>query len=338
MRRMGIEAKVAVRDKHLEHYHELYDDIPEVMDLFLGFGPSALTPIASGFDVLVGTIFTSIELVRDVVAACPWILPAYYAQDYEPMFFEKSDNLYTQALQSYDLIPGALVFAKTHWICRTIEESHKVRVKKVSPSIDHEVYHPTPDATSNSIKFTITAMIRPRTPRRGAGRTLELLKRLQQKFGNKIDIQVFGCENDSPEFLELDRGFPFVNKGVISRPQVAETLRQADMFIDLSDYQAFGRTSLEAMACGIIAVVPQAGGGDEYAVDGVNSLVVDSMNVDACFDRISKLLDDPAPIKQMRLNALNTAAQYNPRRAAISELTAIAQARAEYFNADQTPG
>jgi GT2 family glycosyltransferase/glycosyltransferase involved in cell wall biosynthesis len=328
MRRMGVEARVAVRDKHLDDYHELYGDIPEVTDLFLGFGPSNLTALAAGYDLLVGTIFTSVEMVRDVVAACPWVHPAYYAQDYEPLFFDKTDPMYDQAMQSYGLIPGMLIFAKTHWIGRTIHDNHGVAVEKVWPSIDHQIYHPGTTPRAGDGPLVITAMIRPRTPRRGAGRTMELLAGIHARYGDRVSIRIFGCEDDSPEFAELPRDFPHENKGILTRPQVAALLREADMFIDMSDYQAFGRTGLEAMACGTIAVVPQAGGGDEYAIDGENALVVDTMDVPASLNRIAALLDDPAAAAPMQMAALATAAAYSPRRAALSELIVMARARA----------
>lgn len=332
MRAMGVQAKVAVRDKHLADFFRLYGDIEGVEELFAGFDEGSITALASGFDVLVGTIFTSMELVRDVVRACPWVMPAYYAQDYEPMFFEPGDEMYQQALASYDLVPGTVVFAKTHWIRRQIEDNHAARVHKVSPSIDHGVYYPAPDAKGRGGPLVISAMIRPRTPRRGAQRTMDLLKRLKAHYGNSIALRIFGAPEDSPEFQALERDFDYDNAGLLTRPEVADLLREADMFIDLSDYQAFGRTGLEAMACGTIAVVPQAGGGDEYAIDGVNALVVDTMDVAAAFARITALLDAPGPIGTMQLAALNTAAGYSPRRAAISELVVLAQARSAYFD------
>ena len=331
MRAMGVQARIAVRDKHLDDFFRLYGDIEGVEDIFAGFGDGSVTALASGYDVLVGTIFTSMELVRDVVAQCPWVMPAYYAQDYEPLFFDDDPKMRQQALDSYDLIPGTVVFAKTDWIRETIQASHTARVHKVSPSIDHTIYHPAPVNRPQGAPLVITAMIRPRTPRRGAGRTMQLLMQMKAHYGPRIEIRIFGADDASPEFQSLNRDFDYENLGILTRPEVAELLQQADMFIDLSDYQAFGRTGLEAMACGTIAVVPKAGGGDEYAIDGENALVVDTMDVEAAFARIRQLLDDPAPIADMQLAALQTAAGYSPRRAAMSELVVLAQARAAYF-------
>lgn len=327
MRTLGVTAKVAVREQDFPDFMRLYGDIDNAEELFVPFTDDTLLFVARDFDVAVATIFTSAKLVKQIVDALPWILPAYYAQDYEPMFFDHDDPLYKEALDSYTLIPGACTFAKTHWIGKTIEEHHDVRVHKVEPSIDHSVYSLTgPKVADDAGGLCITAMIRPRTPRRGAERTMELLGRLKQAHGDALTVRIFGCDESSAEYQNLPRDFDFVNHGILTRPEVAALLRSADLFIDLSDYQAFGRTGLEAMACGTLSAVPDAGGGREYAIDGVNALIVDTLNVDACFDRINPLLKQPEQMALMQLAAIDTASKYSPRRAAVSELILLAPA------------
>ena len=58
----------------------------------------------------------------------------------------------------------------------------------------------------------------------------------------------------------------FATYGTLKRQEVADLLGRCDVFIDLSDYQAFGRTALEAMACGCTSVVPMHGGAEEYVL------------------------------------------------------------------------
>lgn len=47
------------------------------------------------------------------------------------------------------------------------------------------------------------------------------------------------------------------------RVAVATVLRRTDLFIDLSWWQAFGRSGLEAMACGTLSIMPLTGAASE---------------------------------------------------------------------------
>ena len=280
MRKLGVNAKVAVKTPNLNTFLSNYSDIPDAPEMFIGFNDDTLFLVASKFDIVVATIFKSVKTVKEIVTIYPHILPAYYIQDYEPLFFDEGSEFWSEAYNSYNLVPGIYGFAKTDWIIDQVKKNHNLIVHKVTPSIDHEVYKPAPQKAGNLI--SIVAMIRPQTPYRGAERTMQLLRLLKKKHGRGITIDIFGCESSHADFEKLPRDFEFVNHGVLKRMEVAQLLAAGDMFIDLSDYQAFGRTALEAMACGSTAVVPCNGGTYEYAIHDKNCLVVDTLNVSSC--------------------------------------------------------
>lgn len=324
MRRMAVDARIAIRQEHVERFREAYRDIPDLDDLFVIFTASDILMVASRYDIVVATFYRTVRLLESIVRQCPWILAAYYIQDYEPWFYEHGSSLWHEAHESYALISGTVLFAKTDWIRRQIQSEHGLFAHKVQASLDHDVYHPASGGARSMNGHTITAMVRPHTPRRGARRTMELLKRIKTSLGADITVRIFGCETDSPAFQELPRDFDFQNLGVLTRPQVAALLQTTDVFVDLSDYQAFGRTAIEAMACGAISVVPKFGGTDEYAVDGVNALVVDPFDLDACYNRIMDVLRDTDLATRIQLAALDVASGFSPRRAAMSELLVLA--------------
>ena len=329
MRAMGVMARVAVGDFAYREFLATYRDIPEIDSVLLPYHPDDLTRLAQDYDVLVATLYSTVAGLAELVASNPHILPAYYVQDYEPLFFAPGSPEHTEAEASYTLLPQMRLFAKTDWICDEIQTRHGVRVAKVSPSLDHDVYFPAPHVPAGrAVHFC--AMIRPGTTRRGAARTMAFLKRLYARHEGAVAITIFGCAAGDPAMEWLDCDFAFENAGILTRPQVAELLRRSDIFVDLSDYQAFGRTSLEAMACGALPLLPHLGGGDEYALDGVNALVCDTQNLDQCLTRVSEMLADKARLHRMRLQAIATAARYSTRRAAMSELLVLAEALAQH--------
>lgn len=322
MRRIGVEAKIAVQKKYFQQYINIYNDIDAVEDLFLGYEPNELIRISNDFDVIVGTIYISMKLVKEITEANPNIQPAYYIQDYEPLFSENGSPAWQEARDSYTLVPNAILFAKTNWICQKVYEEHGVDVHKVSPSIDHDVYKPDPSAQKLAgleEKIVISAMIRPKTPRRGADRTMRLLKKIHESLGHKVHIEIFGCNEEDPLFQYLERDFNYINNGELSRLGVAAVLQRSDCFLDLSDYQAFGRTGLEAMACGVTLITTKFGGIDEYAVDNLNSIFVDPFNENETFKKVFTFLTK-SPINKFKIESLRTASKYSIHEACVSEL------------------
>ncbi|MDJ0689404.1 MAG: glycosyltransferase [Xenococcaceae cyanobacterium MO_188.B32] len=321
MRKVGVDAQIAIQQKHIQNYHINYPELIESKEVFYCYQTlDNLTNYASQFKVVVATINNSIQILQKIVQSNSSIMPAYYIQDYEPWFYEKGSHSWEIAKNSYNLIPGTVLFAKTRWLCEIVEQKHSVKVEKVSSSLDQSVYYPNFMIPNQNDPIVVVAMARPSTPRRGASRTMKILKKLKLELGASIDIHVFGCDDRDLNTHNLEINFDFKNHGVLIREQVAELLRKADIFLDLSDYQAFGRTGLEAMACGCAVVLPQKGGVHEYAIDGDNAILVDTALENDCYTEIVKLISDPEWRREIQKNALLKAAEYSIYKASVSEV------------------
>jgi GT2 family glycosyltransferase/glycosyltransferase involved in cell wall biosynthesis len=335
MRNMGINVKIAVETGQLSAYEGNYPNITNISEILLGFNSEEeLIGCAFEFQVVVGTIYHSMELVNRIAMANPQLMPAYYIQDYEPMFFKKDSRQWKQAYDSYTLIKDAVLFAKTNWLCEVVGKEHHVPVEKVLPSLDHSVYYPSV-STSQKANWpvTIAAMIRPSSPRRGPERTMRALKQIKQKYDQRVEIHLFGCKDQDFATYALENNFEYFNHGVLIREDVASLLRQSDIFVDFSDYQAFGRTGIEAMASGCVVILPKEGGVHDFAIHRENSLIIDSRDEDACFTAIDTLVADPELRRKLRRNALEKVQDFSPLRAARSELDVFTRRYAEFIAA-----
>lgn len=320
MRRLGITAQVAIRAMHLDRYRQNYPGVSEREELFFAYrSPDELEAHAAHFAVVVATIYSSMPLLAEISAHHPHVLPAYYIQDYEPFFYPEGSAGRAEAARSYTLIPHAVLFAKTRWLCETVAALHNVHVHKVSPSLDHAVYFPLAGARHPG-PARVVAMIRPSSARRGAGRTMQVLRRLATTIGKKVEIHIFGCSDADLESARLRVDFPFINHGVLTRERVAAILRQSDIFLDLSDYQAFGRTGLEAMASGCAVVLPALGGASEYAIHGENALLVDTSSVDICYQAAHALVTHDDARRRLQRAGRAKAAEYSIALASSSEI------------------
>lgn len=324
MRKLGVRAQIAIRRKNMSDFYNNYPSICEREQTFYFYDcTDDLIKYASQFKAVVATIYHSVKLLQQIVKAHPSIIPAYYIQDYEPWFFQNGSKDSKLAHTSYTLIPKTILFAKTRWLCEIVEQKHGVKVEKVSPSLDREVYFPDFRTHHESYPVRLTAMIRPFTPRRGADRTMRVLKRIKQRFGEQVVIDLFGCDDEDKIFQQIEMDFNFNNHGTLIREEVAQLLRSADIFLDLSDYQAFGRTGLEAMACGCTVVLPTKGGVDEYAINRENALLVDTTSEEACYNAATELVSNSELRKKLRKNSIMKAAEYSISKAAASELTVL---------------
>jgi glycosyltransferase involved in cell wall biosynthesis len=128
----------------------------------------------------------------------------------------------------------------------------------------------------------------------------------------EVEIVVFG---DAKASLRIP--FPHRNVGVVAdRNRLAELYAQADIFLDGSTFQGFGRPALEAMACGAACVLTNVGGVSGYARDGENCLLVPPQQPARFADATLRLLQDADLRKTLSDGGLRTVQAYCHKREA----------------------
>ncbi len=321
LRRLGVPARIAIAGDALERAHASYSD---AADVFVPYsGEADLARLAAPADVVVATHYSTVAAVGRIHDRDGGFLPAYYAQDYEPFFVEPGSSRLVEALDSYTAVHGQLVFAKTHWLRNLIGHLHGVDVAKVEPSLDRAIYSTQGRVEPSDSPVRVAAMVRPRTPRRQPVLTLDALSDLVATYGDGVEVTTFGCPEESFEALGCPAPGPHL--GLLSREAVAKLLRDTDVFLDASTYQAFGRTALEAMACGCTAIAPRIGGTAGFVRHEENGLLVDTLRLESVAAALRRLVDDTQLRRQMQGAAVAEAEKHSILRAALSEYALFAR-------------
>ena len=162
---------------------------------------------------------------------------------------------------------------------------------------------------------TILAMARPRTPRRGFSVLIDALSIIKNKFEN-VEIILFG-----DDLTQQKIPFEYENMGVIyNQNHLADIYSSADIFIDASDFQGFGRTALEAMACETACVLTNVGGVTEYAKDEYNCLFVPPGQPVRLAQAVVRLLGNDKLMSQIIKGGDETAKRFSHKREAMETL------------------
>lgn len=326
LRDLGVEAVVAVNAPNAEAFRAAYDRFDWIggggMAVF--DGPRDLARHLAGADVAVGTTNTSIHAIAEALRALRGPPPrmAYYVQDYEPLFYAVGTTEHALALASFTVLRACTFFAKTAWLAGLVRAAHGQETALVVPSVDHAIYRPARRPAGR--RPLVAAMVRPATPRRAPRRTLAFLAQVASGTFGAAEAVAFGTDSEelAAYGLTLPEGVRLA--GRLRQPEVAALLREADLFLDLSDYQAFGRTAAEAMACGCIALAPLRGGAPEFIADGVSGFLADTCDPAAVESALRRMLSlSEAERRAIRLAGLEAVAGFTPVRAAISELRVL---------------
>lgn len=324
LRRMGVDAQLINLNRSRASFEAGYPGL-DVPVLFAA-DEAALPGLCVGFDAVVATLNLSvfwIEPLRRAVPKPPVL--GYYIQDFEPSFYRTDSAEYRTALRSYTALPDMVCVTKTRWNADLVQQQAGRACTVIGPSYDVDLFMPRRRSRPAwpHAPLRVIAMIRPSTPRRSPLLTMEVLRAVAREFQDQVEIVLFGVDTSTPEFLVLPHDFAWTSAGVMSPPQMALLLNEADVFVDFSQYQAMGLTALEAMACGVAAVVPKAGGADSFAVHERNALYVDTTDPDACLQALRRLLRDHDLRQALQRQAPIDVAAHVPERPAARLLEAL---------------
>ena len=267
------------------------------------------------YDAVIATLYSTVFWLP----AQPGFVPAYYIQDFEPLFFQPGTAEHQQALRSYTASDTLRLVTKTAWNQAEVQRHTGRTPALLGPSVDTAAFAP---ASTRSGSLRITAMVRPATPRRAAARTLAVLHQVATRLGDGVAIHIFGATQAELATAGLHPDWA-TNEGKLDHPALAALLARTDIFFDGSDYQAMGLTALEAMLSGCAVIAPQQGGTAEFIRSGENGLLLDTTDEAACLDAILALAQDPARLLALRLHAIAEANRHAPEHAALRLLDAL---------------
>lgn len=310
---MGIEVYLLNFLHHQVNFERCYPqlDIPVIY----AATEVEIPQLCRDFDAVIATLHNSVEWIAPLAQLPHPPVMAYYIQDFEPYFYVEKPTHYRwfwqsawlrrrlasyyfrwvtgfrQAWISYLQIPQMVRFTKTDWNKTEIETQVKQPCTVIGASCHIDLFMPRLERTAPK-KIRISAMIRPSSSRRGALRTMQVLRDIQQQFAEQVEIILFGVREDDPQFLALPRDFNYTNLGICLSEQLALLFNQIDIFVDFSNFQALGLTAMEAMACGVAVIVPNQGGSQSFAVHQHNALVIDTTSYYQCYTALSTLITD----------------------------------------------
>lgn len=285
--------------------------------------------LARKYDAVIATYNPSVGWMEPIERLRGLPVRGYYIQGFEPLMYPPDSYDYQRALGSYSLLPDLVRFTKTDWTREMVQNNTGQDSHIVGVSLDIDLYRPRPRSDQDwpFRPLRIAAMIRPEAPYREPYKTMQLLKKAADVFGNQVEAWIFGTTQDNPDFLAMPRNFPWKLYGVLSQEKVANLLNQVDIFVDYSSHQAMGLTALEAMSSGCAVIVPSHGGATSFAHHEQNSLVVDTASFDCVWDGLKRMVEDQGLREKIQRNAIYDVCSYFPERAARNILKVLFEDR-----------
>jgi len=147
--------------------------------------------------------------------------------------------------------------------------------------------------------------------RKGIDLLLEAFAAVERRFPGRARLVVVGPRGDSHGLLERASSGAVVIRPAVAQPELLEIYRGADCFVLPSRHDSFGMAVLEAMACGLPAIVSEMVGAREAIEQGRNGWVVPLADTPALAERMSWCVENRAALAAMRPAARAAAERYD---------------------------
>jgi glycosyltransferase involved in cell wall biosynthesis len=177
------------------------------------------------------------------------------------------------------LARGLRVFAVSRWLVD--EARHYGASPTHTPyGLDHSIFFPGPPASQRE---PVVAMMCSPVYWKGMADGVAALTKVREARPD-VKLHLFGRR--PPEHL------PSTFSERLSRPEVADLMRQSAVFVCPSWEEGFGMPGLEALACGAALATTDTKGSRDYALDRRTALVSTPRDPDGLADNVLRLLDD----------------------------------------------
>lgn len=194
-----------------------------------------------------------------------------------------------QALRKMDF-----VFALSEYTFNALRSQVAPQYVGLAPcGVDTVFFHPADRPQGDYI----LGVARFSDPRKNVPLLLNAYARVCRRMASAPRLVLAGTPEPNKEHVQLMRELGIANRVEVrtnlSQDQLAETYRNARLFVLSSDEEGLGIVILEAMACGVPVVSTRCGGPEKAVVDGETGFLTPVGEVNALADAMQWVLDEP---------------------------------------------
>lgn len=188
----------------------------------------------------------------------------------------------------------------------------KIEIPIIYNGVDTDLFHPILRNTGDLNILCVGRLIE----RKGQHHLLHAFARVNQELPSpNLHLILVGTGDAEDTLKKLARELGIEKKvqfrGMISREDMPEVYRQADIFVLPSQSEGMSVALLEALASGLPVVVSDTGGTQELVSPGKNGLVVRWANVEGLADALKQMAEDTPLRENMGKAARQTALRFS---------------------------
>lgn len=185
------------------------------------------------------------------------------------------------------------------------------RVHAVALGADTRWFTPdTPRRADSTSPFTFL-FVGSTIHRKGIDLLLEAFADVQLRLRAGTRLMVVGPRGDCHALLERSRARNVVVRPAVAQSELREIYRGADCFVLPSRHDSFGMAVLEAMACGLPAIVSEMVGAREAIEQGKSGWVVPLADAHALAERMAWCAENRTALAEMRPAVRAAAERYD---------------------------
>lgn len=210
----------------------------------------------------------------------------------------KSDVHLSHEASEHEL--AGTIVAPSQFVRRTLVESGVVpgKIRIIPFGTDLNLFAPAKQAPSGPVIFLFAGSL---SARKGVPCLLHAWERV--RASGQAELWLAGAGRVP---LEADRAAGVKWLGVLSRPELAATMRRAHVFVCPSFFEGLAQVQVEALAAGLPVIGTPSSGAEDVVVPGETGMVVETGAEEELAEAIRRMLDDAEDRRRMRENCVAT--------------------------------
>ena len=223
----------------------------------------------------------------------------YFIQDFEPQFYPAGSTM-AQVEATYRF--GFYGIANTETLKEIYQNEFNGVVESFDPVVDSSVFYPPKSEIKNDNVVTIFTYGRPDHPRNAFELSINILKKIKEKYGKKVRIISAGAEWN-PKELGLDEIIE--NLGILDYKETGELFRNSDLGLIMMFTKHPSYIPLELMACKCL-VVSNYNPATTWLLKDEENCILAQPSVSSFFEKLCLSIDN----ENLRLDLANNALKY----------------------------